>query len=783
MDAATGNSAASAVDPPGLSSAEAKRSLAESGPNAVAEEHIHPALRAARHFWAPVPWMLEVTIVLQIVIGERLEALMIATLLLLNVGLGLFQESRADAALALLKRRLTLRVRVRRDGSWTNVAAAELVPRDIVQLSLGNVVPADVRIVRGSVLADQSMLTGESIPAEIGPGKTAYAGSLVRRGEALGEIVATGAHTYFGRTAELVRIAHVESAEQKVVLGIVGNLTVVNFAIVVGLVAYAHAIGMSVLQIIPLVLTAMLSAVPVGLPAAFTLAAALGARTLALHGVLLTRLSALHEAAMIDVLCADKTGTLTANELAVTEIRPIQPGLSEADVLAFAAAASSTEGQDPIDAATRAAWAQRKYPESTVPAVQRFLPFDPATKMAEATILEHGVELRVVKGSPAALSASASTPAAVAAEIDALTRAGRRTIAVAAGPPGALAVVGLIGFSDPPRPDSAALLAELKSLGVATVMVTGDAPTTAATVAHAIGLDGPVCPPGTIPESVGPEDFAVYAGVFPEQKFQLVKAFQRQGRAVAMCGDGANDAPALRQAQMGIAVSTATDIAKSAAGIVLTEPGLDGIVTSIKEGRSAFQRILTYTLTILVNKCATLVVMAVGLVMTGHAVLTPLLQALSMLTNDFVTMSRTADRAPASPHPNQWHIRNLVIAAIPLGLMKLAYCVAVLCVGWYALHFNPGQMQTLTYAMLAFAGQGLMLVLRARGRFWQSRPAAIVLIASFADVTIVSCLAAGGILMSALPLACVAALLAATLAFAFAMDSVKIAVFARVRID
>jgi H+-transporting ATPase len=783
MDAARGNNATPAAEPMGLSSAEAKRSLAEFGPNAVAEEHVHPAIRFARHFWAPVPWMLEATIILQIVIGERLEALMIAALLLLNVGLGLFQESRADTALALLKRRLTLRVRVRRDRMWSEVGAAELVPHDIVQLSLGNVVPADARILRGSVLIDQSMLTGESIPAEMEAGKTAFAGGLVRRGEALAEIVATGTRTYFGRTAELVRVAHVESAEQKVVLGIVGNLTVVNFAIVVGLVAYAHAIGMSVLQIIPLVLTAMLSAVPVGLPAAFTLAAALGARTLALNGVLLTRLSALHEAAMIDVLCADKTGTLTANELAVTAVRSVDPRYNERDVLGFAAAASSSEGQDPIDAAIRAAWAQRKEPAKSAADVLRFLPFDPATKMAEATILAHGSEIRVVKGSPAALATVAPMPATIATEIDALTRAGSRTIAVAAGPSDALAVIGLIGFSDPPRADSAALLTELKSLGVGTVMVSGDAATTAATVAHAIGLEGAVCPPGPIPDGAGPRDFAVYAGIFPEQKFQLVKAFQRQGHAVAMCGDGANDSPALRQAQVGIAVSTATDIAKAAAGIVLTEPGLSGIVASIKEGRSSFQRILTYTLTILVNKCATLVVLAVGLVMTGHAVLTPLLQALSMLTNDFVTMSRTADRAPASPYPNQWHIRNLVIAAIPLALTKLVYCIAVLCVGWYALHFSPGEMQTLTYATLAFGGQGLMLVLRTRGRFWQSRPAAIVMIASFADVTVVSSFATGGILMSPLPAAWVAALLVVTFAYAFAMDSLKLAVFTRLRID
>ena len=270
---------------------------------------------------------------------------------------------------------------------------------------------------------------------------------------------------------------------------------------------------------------------------------------------------------------------------------------------------------------------------------------------------------------------------------------------------------------------------------------------TAATIAREIGLPGPVCPADDIPESARPDDFAVYAGIFPEQKFRLVEAFQRQGHSVGMCGDGANDAPALRQAQMGIAVSTATDVAKAAAGVVLTEPGLGGIVACIKKGRSAFQRVLTYTLTILINKCVTLIVLGAGLIITGHAVLTPLLQVLSMLTNDFVTMARAADRAPPSAYPNTWRIRNLTLAAIPLGLFRLLYLVAVLCLGWWGLRLSPSEMQTLTF-MLVFAGQGNVYVLRTHGRFWRSRPAPIMLLTSFTDLLVVASFAAGGLLMS-----------------------------------
>jgi H+-transporting ATPase len=767
----------------GLSTSEVARRLAEFGPNAVVEEHVHPLVRLARHFWAPVPWMLEVTIVLQFAIGQRLTGALIAALLILNVILGVFQENRASAALALLKQRLALKSRVKRDGLWIDLPAADLVPGDIVKICLGDVVPADVVLLRGSLLVDQSMLTGESIPTETEAGKTTYAGGLVRRGEADARVVATGTRTYFGRTAELVSVAHVESAEQKAVLAVVRNLTAVNFAVVAGIVAYALASHISLQQVTLLVLTAMLSAVPVALPATFTLAAALGARTLAMKGVLLTRLSALHEAATIDVLCSDKTGTLTLNELAVGAIRPLKPGYDEADILGYAALASSADGQDPIDTAIRKLAAERKK-NSRVPGVAaRFKPFDPTTKMAEATAIDQGREVRIIKGAPAAIGVFTPISAQAAEQLEALDRAGYRTLALAVGSPGSLELIGLIAFGDPPRPDSAQLLSELRSLGVRPVMVTGDAATTAATVAHAIGLAGAVCPPGGIPESVGPTDFAVYAGVFPEQKFQLVKAFQRQGHAVGMCGDGANDAPALRQAQMGIAVSTATDVAKAAAGVVLTEPGLSGIVACINEGRSAFQRVLTFTLMILVNKCVTLLVLGFGLIVTGHAVLTPFLQALAMLTNDFVTMARAADRARPSPYPNAWRVRNLMIAAIPLGSFRLFYLLAILSVCWFTLKLDPEQMQTLTFVMLGFAGQGNLYVLRERGRLWHSRPAPVMALASLCDVTLMGCFAAFGILMTPLPPWIIGMLVGTSLVFTLAMDSIKLAVFARLRID
>ena len=326
-----------------------------------------------------------------------------------------------------------------------------LVPGDVVRLALGGVVPADARVLDGAVLVDQSMLTGELVAAEIGPGKTAYAGALVRRGAATAEITATGPRTYFGKTAELVRIAHAESGEQKAVLGVVRNLAVFNGAVVVLLVAYAHSIAMPVDRIIPLVLTALLASIPVALPATFTLAAALSAQSLTKKGVLLTRLSAIHEAATVDVLCADKTGTLTRNELLVTAVKSLKDGLREDDVVAFAALASSNAGQDPVDTAIRAL-ADKKASPIFQAKVLRFTPFDPATKTSEVLIDDgRGNEKRIVKGAPAAIAKIAPLGPSVTAELDALARQGYRVLAVAAGPPQQLSLLGLLALSDPPR--------------------------------------------------------------------------------------------------------------------------------------------------------------------------------------------------------------------------------------------------------------------------------------------------------------------------------------------
>jgi len=457
------------------------------------------------------------------------------------------------------------------------------------------------------------------------------------------------------------------------------------------------------------------------------------------------------------------------------------PGFDEAHVLALAALASSDGGQDPVDGAIRSAVSGKT--TSIAPRVIKFVPFDPATKMSEATVLEPGDETqRVVKGAFASVIGLIQPSPTATAASEELEGKGFRVLAVAAGPPDAMKLAGLIALSDPPRKDSAALVTELHGLGVRTIMITGDAPATATIVAHAVGLDGAVCPPGPIPDGVRPEQFAVFAGVLPEDKYKLVKSFQKDGHTVGMCGDGANDAPALRQAQIGIAVSTATDVAKSAAGMVLTEPGLAGIVAAVKEGRVTYQRILTYTLNSITKKIVQVLFLAVGLIMTGQAILTPLLMVLIMITGDFLGMSLTTDNVRPSGTPNTWQIGILTIAGVSTGIGELVFCTSVLAFGAYRMGYDIQALRTLAFVVIVFGNQATTYTNRERRRLWSSRPSFWLVVSSVTDLMIASTLAIAGIAMTPLPAVIVAGTLAAAVVFAVILDLAKVPLFARLGI-
>jgi H+-transporting ATPase len=512
-------------DADGLTRDEARQRLAQYGPNAMIEAEPAALRRAFSKLWAPVPWMLEAAMLLQFMLRQYIEAAVIAVLLIFNAALGFVQEGRAQATLSALKSRLALLALVRRDGAWKTLPAAELVPDDTVKLTLGSIVPADVELLEGDALLDQSMLTGESLPVEAARGTLTYAGALVRRGEALARVTATGMRTKFGRTAQLVQVAHGVSSQQQAVLRVVHNLAMFSASMILLQLLYATILRMPGVEMIPLILTAVLAAIPVALPATFTLAAAIGARTLAARGVLPTRLSAIDEAATMEVLCSDKTGTLTQNALRVTAVHAA-PGVEETRVLAMGALASADGGMDPVDAAVRAASLQN--PVVSLARRVRFVPFDPTQKMSEAeTCGVNGESLRIIKGAVTRIAALSPPPTGMAAAAARFAALGYRVLAVAAGPLDTPpAWVGLIALSDPPRPDARQLIEELRSLGVETIMVTGDAASTASVVARAVGIEGSVCPPGPVPERVHPRDFGVFAGVFPEDKFHIVRSFQ-----------------------------------------------------------------------------------------------------------------------------------------------------------------------------------------------------------------------------------------------------------------
>jgi H+-transporting ATPase len=570
----------------GLTGREAAERLQKYGLNAVREERANPLLVFLGKFWAPVPWMLEATVALQLILGKTAEATIIAVLLVFNSILSFFEEAQSNQALALLRKRLSSEARVLRDGRWRLLPAQELVPGDVVHLRMGDIPPADIRLLEGEVLLDQSALTGESLPVDASPGGIVYAGATVKRGETTGEVTATGQRTYFGKTAELVRTAKTVSHLQQVVFTIVKYMVLLDAILSAALLIYALITGIALAEMIPFVLMLLVASVPVALPATFTVATALGALELAKSGILITHLSAIEEAAAMDVLCSDKTGTITKNQMALATLCAFFPYQEDA-LLRFAALASDDATQHPIDIAIRGA-AQARGLLSAAWQRLRFVPFDSQSKRSEAVFQQDGQLLRVAKGAPQPMAALVSDAPDVSADVERLAAGGYRVLAVAVGTENALHLAGLLALADAPREDSRQLVQSLRNLGVRVVMVTGDGPATARAIATQVGIGDRTCAPemlrgDRIRQSI--QECDVIAGVFPEDKFRLVQAMQQSGHVTGMTGDGVNDAPALKQAEVGIAVANATDVAKAAASIVLTNQGLSDVVVAVETSR------------------------------------------------------------------------------------------------------------------------------------------------------------------------------------------------------
>jgi H+-transporting ATPase len=729
----------------GLSNTEAQARLQQHGPNEVAEKHAHPLVLFLRKFWGLSAWMLELIAVLSFVLHKYTDFEIILALLVVNAVIGFLQEQRASAAVAALRSRLQVMTRVLRDGVWQLLAARELTAGDVVRVRTGDFVPADVQILDGDLRVDQSALTGESRELTKTTDDLLYAGSVARLGEATGVVLATGARTFFGRTTQLVAGARPKLHVEEVVARVVRWLfVIVGVQVGIALIG-AYFVGLPLLEILPLALVVLMGAIPVALPVMFTVSMAVGASELARRGVLITRLSAAEDAANMDVVCADKTGTLTANRLALVGVEP-RPGFTEDDVIRTGAWASQEADQDPIDLAFLHSARERHLLEDEA-TTQSFAPFSPKTRRTEAVVAWRGQTYRAMKGALRTVAEAAGLDAdalgALETQANEAARNGCRTLAVACSTgDGALILIGAAHLADPLRPDSRRLLDELRSLGVAVKMLTGDALPVANAVAKQLDLGEMLRAPQlhAAGEAAGRASHLMnsvggIAEVFPEDKYLVVKDLQAAGHIVGMTGDGVNDAPALRQAEVGIAVSGATDVAKGAASVVLTQEGLACIVDLVRNGRAIYQRVLTW----IINKISRTIFktgfVVIPFLVTGKFVISALAMVLIIFMTDFVKIALATDRVRPSPKPETWNIGPLVRLAVSLGILMLIESLGLLALGWrlFDLYADDGRLPTFAFLTLLFFALFSLVSIRERRSFWSSRPSTILTLALAAD--------------------------------------------------
>ena len=709
------------------------------GYNEVAEQKTHPLRMFLGKFWGISAWMLELIIVLSAVLGKYADLVVVGALLVVNAILAFLQERRAAGVVEALRQRLQVGARVLRDGAWQLVAARELVPGDIIRVRSGDIVAADVKLLDGTLSIDQSALTGESYDAEKQAGNMLPAGAIVHRGEGNGLVVLTGAHTFFGRTTELVQQArpklHIEAVVAKVVRWLF-LIVIVLLGVVLVLSLLRHA---ALLELIPLMLVLLMSAVPVALPVMFTVSMAFGAKELAGRGVLVTRLSAAEDAATMDVLCVDKTGTITMNQLTVTGVIPLGQA-SESDVLLVGALASQESNQDPIDLAFLAAVRERNLDAARAGyALVSFAPFDAANRRTEAIVESAGQRQRVMKGAVRTVAATCGLQPhdieTLEARVAEFAQKGYRTLAVARGSvDGTPALLGLVNLLDPPRPEAAQLIATLRRLGISVKMLTGDGLAIAREIAQKVGL--PEVRPVSELKSAGPTtaagnrqpgaltDVGGYAEVYPEDKYLVVKRLQDAGHVCGMTGDGVNDAPALRQAEVGIAVSSATDVARGAASVVLTQPGLTNIVALVEQGRTIYQRILTW----IINKISRTILksafVAVAFVITGKFVVSAFAMLLLVFMTDFAKIALATDHVRPSDTPETWNIGGFITISVVLGVVMVIEALALLRACWTPLGLgsNDNALYTFSYLTLLYMAIFSIVSARERRHFWSSSP-------------------------------------------------------------
>jgi H+-transporting ATPase len=749
--------------PDGLSQAEAQKRLTQYGPNEIEEKKTNPLLKFLTYFWGPIPWMIEAAVILSAVARHWPDFAIILLLLLANAVVGFWEEHQAGNAIAALKATLAIKARVRRDGKWTTPEARELVPGDVIRVRLGDIVPADARLLEGDPIeVDQSALTGESLPATRKPGEAVFSGSIIRQGEVDAMVYATGANTYFGKTAQLVQEAHTVSHFQRAVLKIGDYLIILAVALVAVIITVALFRGDRMLTTLQFALVLTVAAIPVAMPTVLSVTMAVGARLLAKKEAIVTRLAAIEELAGVDVLCSDKTGTLTQNKLTLGDPFSVNNVPAE-QVILNAALASRAENQDTIDLAVLGGLKNDQGLKGYQ--VVHFQPFDPVHKRTEASVKgTDGKEFKVTKGAPQVileLSANAGqVKPAIEKAVNEFAVRGFRSLGVArADAQGPWEFLGVLPLFDPPREEAKATIATARQMGVNVKMVTGDQVAIARETAGQLGLGTNILDAGgfgdtrhdetaQLAESIEKADG--FAQVFPEHKFHIVEVLQQRGHIVGMTGDGVNDAPALKKADCGIAVSGATDAARAAASMVLLTSGLSVIIDAIKESRKIFQRMNSYAIYRITETLRVLLFMTLSILVFNFYPVTAVMIVMLALLNDGAILSIAYDNVHYKDKPEAWNMHMVLGVATVLGVIGVVSAFGLFYLGERVFHLDRAHIQTLMYLKLSVAGHLTIFLTRTRGPFWSIRPARILWVAVLGTQIVATLIAVYGLFMTPL---------------------------------
>ena len=749
--------------PDGLSQAEAQKRLTQYGPNEIEEKKTNAFLKFLTYFWGPIPWMIEAAVILSAVARHWPDFGIILLLLVANAVVGFWEEHQAGNAIAALKAKLAVKAQVKRDGKWTNPEARELVPGDVIHLRLGDIVPADARLLEGDPIeVDQSALTGESLPVTHKFGEAVFSGSIIRTGEIDALVYATGQNTYFGRTAQLVQGAQTASHFQRAVLKIGNYLIILAVALVTVIIAVAIFRGDPILTTLQFALVLTVAAIPVAMPTVLSVTMAVGARLLAKKEAIVTRLAAIEELAGVDVLCSDKTGTLTQNKLTLGDPCSVN-GIPADQVILNAALASRADNKDTIDLAVLGGLKNDQDLKGYQ--VVHFQPFDPVHKRTEATIKgTDGKEFKVTKGAPQVILQLSANAGQVKPDIEKAVNEfaarGFRSLGVArAEVEGKWQFLGVLPLFDPPREDAKATIATARQMGVNVKMVTGDALAIAQETARILGMSTNILDASSFGDTKHHEMAQLaeaiekadgFAQVFPEHKFHIVDVLQQRGHIVGMTGDGVNDAPPLKKADCGIAVSGATDAARAAASIVLMTPGLTVIIDAIKESRKIFQRMNSYAIYRIAETLRVLLFMTLAILVFNFYPLTAVMIVMLALLNDGAILSIAYDNVKYKDKPEEWNMRMVLGVATVLGVIGPVAAFGLFYIGEHVYHLDRAHIQTLMYLMLSVAGHLTIFLTRTRGPFWSHRPARILLLAVFGTQLAATLIAVYGLFMTPL---------------------------------